>query len=282
MTITHLELPFVKVQHGAPLRRKRIFEMGSNPSEVLLDAWRREEQEPFEGWNFSHLTGRYIEDQPPWDYMERAAAALQQASAVLDMDTGGGEKLLKLREYWPQRVVATEGYPPNVTLAQQKLGPLGVDVVPMESRHDVLMPFTGAAFDLILNRHGTFNAAECARILQPGGIFLSEQVHGLWAQDLLAVFGATPPWPDSIPSTDVERLQAAGLEIVEMQDWQGDLRFMDVGAIVYYLKVIPWLVPNFSVERYQQQLFELQARLDAGESLTFEARTYRVEARKPA
>jgi len=99
---------------------------------------------------------------------------------------------------------------------------------------------------------------------------------------LLAVFGAVPPWPDSTPANDVKRLQAAGLEIVDIQDRQGDLRFTDVGAIVYYLKVIPWLVPDFTVERYQQQLFGLQARLDMGEPLVFEAHTYLIEARKPA
>jgi SAM-dependent methyltransferase len=249
---------------------------------TLLDEWRREEQEPFEGWNFSYLNGRYFEDQPSWDYMQRAAERLRQAGSVLDMDTGGGEKFLKLREYWPERVVVTEGYPPNITLAQQKLGPLGVDVVPLESSDVALMPFGDATFDLILNRHGSFNAAECARVLKLGGTFLTKQVHGLWVQDLLAVFGAVPAWPDSTPVKYGPRLQAAGLEIEDVQDWQGDLRFTDVGAIVYYLKVIPWLVPDFSVERYQEQLLGLQARLDAGESLTFEARTYLIEAHKPA
>jgi len=249
---------------------------------ALLEDWRREEQEPFEGWDFSHLNGRCIEDQPPWDYMQRAAALMDQADSVLDMDTGGGEKLLSLRDHWPQRVVVTEGYPPNIALAQQNLGPLGVLIVPMESSDSTIMPFANGVFDLVLNRHGAFNAAECFRILKSGGVFLTKQVHGLWAQDLLAVFGATPPWPDSTPANNVERLKAAGLEIVEMQDWQGKLRFTDVGAIVYYLKAIPWLVPDFTVERYQRQLFGLQARLDAGESLTFEARTYLIEARKPA
>ena len=41
------------------------------------------------------------------------------------------------------------------------------------------------------------------------------------------------------------RLRAAGLAIVDVQDWQGSLRFLDVGALVYYLKAVPWLVPGF-------------------------------------
>jgi SAM-dependent methyltransferase len=250
--------------------------------ETHLQTWLQEEQEPFAGWDFSHVAGRMIEDLPPWDYMARAAAFMRQTDSVLDMDTGGGEKLLSLREHWPQQVVVTEGYPPNVTLAHERLGPLGVRVVPMKSMDYSIMPFADSVFDLVLNRHGSFNAAEVARVLKPGGNFLTKQIHGLWAQDLLAVFDATPQWPDSVPAKYMPRLEAAGLAIVDVQDWQGDLRFTDVGAIVYYLKAIPWEVPDFTVTKYQDALFSLQARLDSGESLIFEARTYLIEAHKPA
>lgn len=250
--------------------------------EILLQQWLQEEQEPFVGWDFSHLKGRMIEDQPSWDYMAQAAALMEQSDSMLDMDVGGGEKLLSLYEHWPERVVVTEGYPPNIVLAHQRLRPLGVQVVPMKSSDISILPFAAESFDLVLNRHGSFNAVECARILKPGGTFLTRQIHGLWAQDLLAVFGTVPQWPDAVPAKYVSHLQAAGLVIVNVQDWQGGLRFTDVGAIVYYLKAVPWLVPNFTVMQHQEQLFGLQARLDAGEALIFEARTYLIEARKSA
>lgn len=54
-----------------------------------------------------------LEDQPPWDYLARAAHLMQQASAVLDMGTGGGERLLELRQHWPGKIVVTADYPPN-------------------------------------------------------------------------------------------------------------------------------------------------------------------------
>gem|GEM_PF-1972829 len=34
------------------------------------------------------------------------------------------------------------------------------------------------------------------------------------------------------------------------EDWQGALCFTDVGAIVYYLKALPWPVPGFMVEMH--------------------------------
>ncbi|MCY3603542.1 MAG: hypothetical protein OXH12_10745 [Chloroflexi bacterium] len=81
--------------------------MAVSPDE-LIDGWLREEQQPFTGWNFSYLDGRMVVDQEPWSYLDRAAELMAQSSSVLDLDTGGGEKLLALRGHWPARVVATE------------------------------------------------------------------------------------------------------------------------------------------------------------------------------
>jgi SAM-dependent methyltransferase len=248
--------------------------------EALVEAWCREEREPFAGWDFSYLQGRMLEEQPPWSYADRAAALMRQSSSVLDMGTGGGERLLALREHWPPNVVVTEGYPPNTRLARERLGPVGVRVVAVEVTEYAPMPFRDGEFDLVLNRHSGLNAGEVARILAPGGTFLTQQIHGLWGQDLLAVFGAEPQWPDATLAKTRPLLEAAGLAIVKAREWSGTFSFIDVGAIVYYLKAIPWLVDGFSVGTHLEPLFALQARLERGEPLSFEAAKYLIEARK--
>jgi hypothetical protein len=53
-----------------------------------------------------------------------------------------------------------------------------------------------------------------------------------------------------------------------------------VGAIVYYLKAVPWLVPGFSVATHSEQLLGLQSRLETGGSLSFLASKYLIEAQK--
>ena len=248
--------------------------------ESLLARWRQEETEPFEGWDFSHLDGRMIEDEPTWDYMTRAAALMRESTSVIDLDTGGGERLLELRPHWPRRVLATEAWPPNVRLSHERLSSQGARVVMADSNEVNTLPFASDTFDLILNRHGAFHADELARLLVPGGTFLTKQVHGLWAHDLLAVFGASPQWPQATPERYVPLLEASGLTLVTINDFHGKLRFSDVGAIVYYLKAIPWSVPGFSVETHQEALFRLQARVEAGDELAFEMGTYLIEARK--
>jgi SAM-dependent methyltransferase len=153
-------------------------------------------------------------------------------------------------------------------------------VIDVQLSDDAPMPFASGEFDLVLNRHSAFNAKEIARILAPGGAFLTEQVHGLWAEDLLAALDAQPQQPDATLEKYVPELEAAGLTIVDARDWSGRLTFTDVGAIVYYLKAVPWLMPGFSVEAHVEHLLKLHERLGGGEPLAFLARKYLIEAHK--
>lgn len=249
-------------------------------NQQLIEGWKAEEKEPFAGWDFSHLAGRMIEDDPPWSYTERAMDRMRAAKSVLDIGTGGGERVLKMREAWPQKVVVTEAYPPNLKLATDRLGPLGVTVVDVDMREDRPFPFEDESFDLVINRHSALNIGEIARVLTPGGRLVTQQVHGMWAADLLAEFGAAPQWPDATPARYVPWIHKAGLELVELQDWQGEIAFTDVGALVYYLKVVPWLVPGFSVQTHVETLLRLQGQLDGGAELVYSAKKYIIEARK--
>jgi hypothetical protein len=252
----------------------------SRKNQSLITSWRQEESIPFVGWDFSYLDGRVLREEPPWSYPERATKQMQQSSSMLDMGTGGGERLLAMQASWPSKVVVTEEYEPNVVIARERLGPLGVLVEKVRLTWDDPMPFTDQEFDLVINRHAGFNCEEVVRVLTADGRFLTQQVHGLWAQDLFDAFDADPQWPDSVPAHYVPRLEAAGMHIVALEEWQGKMVFMDVGALVYFLKAIPWVVPDFSVDTHLDYLLALQAQLELEDQLTFEDRSFLIEARR--
>lgn len=221
-----------------------------------------------------------LEDQAPWSYSSRAVELMRRSSSLIDLGTGGGERLLKFKEYWPIKVAATENYPPNLKLATDRLSPFGVQVVDVSQNMKTPMPFYDGEFDLVLNRHSGFNPGEVARILTPGGIYLTQQMHGLSGYDLTAVFDREPPWPFATPEFFIPLLKAAGLTIIDKLEWSGQLTFTDVGSIVYYLKAVPWVVSGFSVETHLDYLFELQRRLENNEGLSFVKRQYLIEAYK--
>jgi SAM-dependent methyltransferase len=255
---------------------------GSAMKGSLIEYWRQEAAAPFVGWDFSYLHGRMVEELPPWSYPARAAELMRRATHLLDMGTGGGERLLALREHWPATLSVTEDYPPNVALARERLGSLGVRVEEASLGEHDLLPFGDGSFDLVLNRHSGIPCAEVARVLARGGVFLTQHVHGLWAESLIAAFGARPQWPHATGDYFGARLQQQGLVLDRAETWEGELVFTDVGAVAYYLKAVPWLVPGFSVDTHLAPLLALQDRLEREGRLVFEARSYLLEAHKPA
>ena len=158
--------------------------------------WEKEESiAQIQGWDFSHIRGRYEEeDSLPWDYEAIIRELLRDDMKLLDYDTGGGEFLLSLRHPYGN-TAATEGYPPNVQLCRERLLPLGIDLRDCADASRV--PFDDASFDLILNRHGDFDAAEIRRMLKAGGYFVTQQVGSENGRELVeaVLLGTEEPFP---------------------------------------------------------------------------------------
>jgi SAM-dependent methyltransferase len=142
------------------------------------------------------------------------------------------------------------------------------------------LPFDDEGFDLVLNRHGGLRLDEIARVLGPGGALLTQQVNGTSLSDLQARFGARPKWPDSTPTNALAGARRAGLDVVRFEEWNGVERFHDVGAIVYFLKAIPWLVDDFSVDTHLEALVALQRELEVQGPLIFGTSRYLIKAIK--
>jgi SAM-dependent methyltransferase len=246
----------------------------------MIAEWKRREQQSFSGWDFSALEGELFEEQPPWSYIDMARDLIAQATAVLDLGTGGGEKLLGFQDVLPRRTVATEGYPPNVRLAHRRLKPHGIAVVESRDALVQLLPFADGTFDLVIDRHTGFNIAEVERVLKPGGTFLTQQVDGNNLRDLIEAFDSSPQWPYFTLEFALERVRATHLTVEMAQEWTGKTIFKNVGAMVYFLKAIPWLVDGFSVERHLSYLQAQQARLERGEALVFQQKLLVLKARK--
>ena len=60
----------------------------------LKSIWKKEEKTAYiKGWDFSHIHGRYEEENDlPWDYEKIVRQHLTDTAKVLDYDTGGGDK----------------------------------------------------------------------------------------------------------------------------------------------------------------------------------------------
>ncbi len=243
----------------------------------LIAQWKKEEKAHFSGWDFSYIKDRAINENPPWTYKAIAREHLNKSRAVLDMGTGGGEVFASLAPF-PPYAVAIEGYHPNFLIAKKRLEPLGVTVIEANEVHK--LPFKDGEFDLVLNRHSGINEKEIYRVTSSPGIFLTQQVSGDSMADLMLVFGAKPKWQDSTLENVRRELGKAGFNIERADQWEGKIIFKDVGALVYYLKAIPWMVPDFSVDKYLTELKSLQKVIDEGKDLEFSNKRYLIIATK--
>lgn len=234
-----------------------------------------------EGWDWSTLAGRYVETGPPWDYRAEVTALLSTAHTLLDMGTGGGEFLSSLAPL-PPECWATEAYAPNVPVAAAYLEPLGVRVVAVDDEHH--LPLPDAHFDLVINRHESFGPHEVRRILKPGGRFVTQQVGG---QDNLELNLAlqetvTLSYDTWDAAATARQLREAGMEVLDEREAFSPGRFTDIGAVVMYLRIIPWQIEGFDVTAHRERLLALHRQMQAEGGLVTRVHRFFVTARRPA
>ena len=241
--------------------------------QLLEQEWRREESiAHIHGWDFSHLDGRYAEeDDLPWNYREAILEYLHPEHRLLDIDTGGGEFLLSLN-HPHANIAATENYPPNAQLCREILLPLGVDFRPGSA--DAL-PVEDASFDIVINRHGDFSPSEIHRVLKQGGLFITQQVGGENDRELVDLLlpGTSPPYPENCLAPVQQNFRDAGFEILRADEAFRPIRFHDVGALVWFARIIEWEFPHFSVDECLPRLHQGQQIL--GEQGYIEGKIHR-------
>lgn len=244
--------------------------------ELVVEA----ESADVDGWGFGFLEGRATEERPPWGYARLLAGRLAAVDSALDLDTGGGEVVAEAPQL-PPRVAVTESWPPNAERARQILGPRGVDVV--QTEHGAPLPFAGGSFELVTSRHPIRpDWPEIYRVLQPGGRYFAQHVGPESAYELSEAFLGPLPREQLArdPRIESQEARAAGFEIVDLREARCRMELFDVGAIVWILRKCVWWVPDFSVERYEQTLRSLDARMRAGEPFLAHSTRHLIECRK--
>ena len=256
---------------------------------------------PVAGWDFSWMEGRRLDlDALPWSWFVEIASAVAATGArsLLDMGTGGGEVLARYVASGvgvvPDVTVATEAWRPNVAVAASTLRPLGIAVVADEGAPDNnewpgpgsggRLAFRRSSIDVVINRHEAYAPDEVRAVLSPGGRFLTQQVGGENESEWSAWFGrpaehAGLGWGRA---EAVSQAEANGLEVLQSGEAFPRSSFADVGAVVYYLRLIPWFVPGFDPrdERGDRAVLRsLHERIEADGPLVLRGHRYWFVAR---
>lgn len=251
-----------------------------NKTELKL-IWKKEENAAhIHGWDFSHIYGRYDdEDDLPWDYEQIIRKYLKNDSYILDYDTGGAEFLLSLNHPF-DKTAATEGYKPNVKLCKEKLIPLGVNFKECDNPSNI--PYGDGTFDIILNRHGDYDTKEIYRLLKKDGIFITQQVGGDNDRELVEMVlpGTAKPFPHHNLGEQRRLFEDAGFHLVDAQESFRPINFYDVGAFVWFARIIEWEFPDFSVDKCFEYLLKMQQTIEKEGKITGTSHRFLIVARK--
>ncbi len=226
----------------------------------LKELWKKDEKMNFKGWDFSYLKNRWKEENLPWDYKTILKKYLKNYFKLLDMGTGGGEFLLSLNHPY-DKTSATESWEPNVKLCRERLSPLGISIHQVNNNDN--LPFKDDFFDMIINKHADYNLTEIKRILKPNGIFVTQQIGGknneILSNRLIKNFKSEHSYYNL--NYALEEFENNSFDILYKNEFFPYLRFYDVGAVVYFAKIIVWEFPGFSVDNCFDELCKLYEEL---------------------
>jgi SAM-dependent methyltransferase len=235
------------------------------------------EQADVTGWGFGFLDGRATEERPPWGYARLLGGRLAGVDSALDIDTGGGEVVAEVPTLPPQMAV-TESWPPNARRARRLLGPRGVQVV--ETVPGGALPFPDASFHLVTARHPVVaDWPEIVRVLAPGGSYFAQHVGPGSAFELIEeLLGYRPDARARDPELEAAEARRAGLPVGEVRRARCRMEFFDIGAVVWILRKCVWWVPDFSVDRYRDQLLAMDGQMRDGSPVVAHSTRHLIEA----
>jgi len=237
------------------------------------------EEHDFSGWDWSYLDGRMVESPLSWNYRQIVFERSRAVQSLLDIGTGGGELFSTLQPFPPQ-TYATEVYPPNIEIAKRTLEPLGVKVYGLPNEQ--ALPFETDSLDLVINRHASCHAAEVHRVLRPGGNFITQQVGGRNNIRLNEFLQEKAEFIYSYWLLDfaVRDLEQNRFTILSQREEFPETAFLDIGAVVFYLKIISWQIADFSVERYYDRLVQIHNIIQETGKFVVNSHRFLIEARK--
>ena len=230
----------------------------------------------FSGWTFDVET-KHLDAREPWSYAAIARERAAHAERVLDLGTGGGERLADIVSGLSCQVIATEEWHVNAPVAARRLRPLGVHVLHCSS---LRLPLRGEIFDLVLDRHEALEPAEVARVLAPGGAVVTQQVGPDNWPELRRFFPRKTEFGDHYRSYQSGFVDA-GLVVIDARWHEERVAFSSLADVCFMLVIAPWFIEDFDPEREIDELIALEDAHRTPDGIVLTEMRYIIVAVKP-
>lgn len=182
-----------------------------------------------QGWDFSRMHTSH--PATPWEYLSVVRGHLRATDTVIDIGTGGGERLLELSTD-ARQLLGVDPDPEMITRARELAADKGATSVHFETG-------TGAEileqFDVVIDRHAPFETQVVHRLLRPGGRFVTQQVGEHNMRNVREAFqleanASAPIRPEMFVQT--------GFSIERFDEYNVDYVIRDTDSLVFWLQAL--------------------------------------------
>lgn len=204
--------------------------------------------EQIKDWNFEQFQ-IVTEEFTNWDMFQILASVANEDSRILDLGTGGGEKVLKCFPQKVKEILGTDYSEAMIETAKANLAKTNRTNIAFRIMNNLQMDLPKESFDIVVARNTVTNPKQIFEVLKPGGYLI---VHGVDKDDchsLKRIFGRGQGYTDTKPISiiDYEAILDAGFEDVELVPIHEREYFKNKELLYKFLLKVP-ILDEFSEE----------------------------------
>lgn len=207
----------------------------------------KEYYEEIKNWDFSMFEIE-TEKLTNWDLYELINNYATEKSKILDLGTGGGEKLL---DYFPDcaEIMGTDLAPSMIETANNNLIKSGRKNITFKVMDNLNMNVPNDYFDIVVARNTVTDPKQIYKSLKKGGYLLLHGVDKYDCHSLKLIFGRGQAYADqkAISIIDYENILKAGFKDVELVPLHVREYFKNKELFIEFLKKVP-VIDDFSEE----------------------------------
>ena len=207
----------------------------------------KEYYEEIKDWDFSKFEIE-TESLTNWDLYEILNKITNKNSKLLDLGTGGGEKLLKS---FPEvkEILGTDYAEPMIETANKNLKASKRKNITFKVMDNLKMDVPNDYFDVVVARNTVTDPKQIYKCLKKGGHLLIHGVDKYDCHSLKMIFGRGQTYNDKTPISiiDYENVLNAGFKEVELIPIHKREYFKNKTLFIEFLKKVP-IIDDFSEE----------------------------------
>ena len=231
-----------------------------------------ERYEEIGNWDFSQInvTEEYENN---WDMYEEIKNNSNEKSLILDLGTGGGEKVVSKMPRNVGMIIGTDLSPKMIETAKENLKKHPEVRAKFAVMNNLKLEFPDGLFDIVSARHTIINAKEIFRVLNKDGVLILRGVDKYDCWDLKELFGGGQCFNDkiSISIQDYNDIKEAGFKEVKLIELKANEYFKTKEDLFALLLKVPILdsfsetIRNEEILNKKMDLFEQYVSKNAEE-----------------